>query len=72
VAKKSLVSRAKEAFERAGRAAQAESASRAGSRPTPAKRGTVARAGGYAAPVDTAGMDSSMKRTLGLGRKKKP
>jgi len=31
---------------------------------------TVGRAGNYAAPVDTAGMDPEMKQTLGMGAKK--
>lgn len=31
---------------------------------------TIGRAGNYAAPVDTAGMDSEMKATLGMGAKK--
>jgi len=30
-----------------------------------------AKAGNYRAPVDTAGMDPEMKRTLGIGRGKK-
>lgn len=64
-------SRIKRGIKRAMDSAVAESASRAGSRPTPAKRGTVARAGGYAAPVDTAGVDPEMKRTLGLGKRRK-
>lgn len=54
-----------------GQDAQRRSAAKAGSRPTPAKAGSVARVGGYAAPVDTAGMDKAMKRTLGIGRGKK-
>lgn len=31
----------------------------------------TARAGNYAAPVDTAGMDEAMKQTLGVSRKRK-
>ena len=38
-------------------------------RPSPLKR-TVARAGNYVAPVDTAGMDPEMKATLSLSRPK--
>lgn len=60
----------KAALKRAMDDAVKRSAAKAGSRPTPAKRGSVARAGGYAAPVDTAGMDPAMKRTLGVGRKR--
>jgi hypothetical protein len=38
------------------------------------KRMPIGRAGGYAAPVDTVGMDEEMKKTLipGYGKKKKP
>ena len=68
---KSALARAKAALVKMGQQAQARSAAKAGSRPTPAKSGSVARVGGYAAPVDTAGMDRAMKRTLGVGRGKK-
>jgi len=41
-------------------------------REKPVPRGSaVGRAGGYAAPVDTAGMDPEMKRTLRIGAKKR-
>lgn len=35
-----------------------------------ARRMPTAKAGNYAAPVDTAGMDDSMKRTLGVAKPK--
>jgi hypothetical protein len=35
------------------------------------KKEPVAKAGNYAAPVDTVGMDESMKVTLGIGGKKR-
>ena len=35
-----------------------------------ARKMPTARAGNYAAPVDTSGMDPEMKETLGVGRKK--
>lgn len=61
----------RQAFDRAAASATARSAARASARPTPAARGTVARAGGYAAPMDTAGVDPEMKRTVGVGGKRK-
>ena len=61
----------KAALKRAMAESVKRSAARAGSRPTPAKPGSVARAGSYVAPVDTAGMDPAMKKTLGVGRKKR-
>lgn len=40
--------------------------------PKPRKRMPVGHAGGYAAEVDTTGMDEAMKRTLRInGRRKK-
>ena len=40
----------------------------------PKRKYPTARAGNYAAPIDTAGMDPAMKATLGVGvsRPKKP
>lgn len=67
---KGVGSAVKEKLKKAMAESVARYAAKAGP-PTPAKRGTVARAGGYAAPVDTAGMDPAMKSTLGVGKKRK-
>lgn len=40
-------------------------------RQNPAKA-QMARVGNYVAPVDTTGMDESMKQTMGIGVKPKP
>jgi len=46
-------------------------------KPKPAKpapkagKAPIGKVGNYAAPVDTAGMDPEMKRTMGFGKKKK-
>ena len=37
----------------------------------PAKRSPTGRAGGYAAPVDTTGMDPEMMETLKIKRRKR-
>ena len=63
--KAGLVTRVKVAFKGMADEAVRRSAAKAG-KPTPAR--PVGRAGSYVAPVDTAGMDREMKRTLGVGR----
>lgn len=67
-----IFDRIKTSLANLGREAQARSAAKAGARPAPVKRGTVARAGGYSAPVDTTEVDPEMLETLNVKRGKKP
>ena len=67
-----IFDRIKTSLANLGREAQARSAAKAGARPTPAKRGSVARAGGYSAPIDTTEIDPEMQETLSIKRAKKP